>query len=145
MTVVLVVLILLALINTLITALEPHPLSLPLRVATSESGSNTSYQEVMLNEQLLQGFDFTSSLVGVLTRFCQELIAIMADVEAMFHQVKVPQEDSDLLRFLWWSGGNVNEPMVEYNATSSLSCASHGLRRTCLTLQQSAQYCTVST
>lgn len=60
----------------------------------------------------------------------------MADIEAMFHQVKVPQEDSDLLLFLWWPGGDVNEQLVEYKmivhlfgATSSPSCASYALRQ----------------
>lgn len=89
-----------------------------------------------MNEKVLQGPDLTSSLIGVLIRFRQEPVATMADVEAMFHQVKVPQEDSDLLRFLWWPGGDVNEPLVEYKmvvhlfvATSSPSCVSYALRR----------------
>lgn len=53
-----------------------------------------------LNEQLLQGPDLTSTLTGVIMRFHQEPVTIMADVEAMFHQVKVPSEDADLFRFL---------------------------------------------
>lgn len=40
----------------------------------------------------------------------------MADVEAMFYQVKVPDEDSDLLQFLWWT-------------SSSPSCASFAVRK----------------
>lgn len=41
-------------------------------------------------------------------------MAIMADVEAMFHQVKVPPEDADLLRFLWWPDGDICKDLVEY-------------------------------
>ncbi|KAJ8358212.1 hypothetical protein AAFF_G00022360 [Aldrovandia affinis] len=60
----------------------------------------------------------------------------MADVESMFHQVKVPPEDADLLRFLWWPEGDISQELQEYRmevhlfgATSSPSCASYALRR----------------
>ena len=43
----------------------------------------------------------TNSLVGVLTRFRQEPVAFMADIEAMFYQVLVPADQRDFLRFLW--------------------------------------------
>lgn len=52
-----------------------------------------SYQGTTLNDQLVQGLVLTNSLLGVLTRFRQEEISTMADVESMFHQVKVPDED----------------------------------------------------
>lgn len=45
------------------------------------------YKGTSLNEQLHQGPDWTNSLVSVLTRFRQELVTLVADVEAMFHQV----------------------------------------------------------
>lgn len=59
-----------------------------------------TFQGMSLNSQVLQGPDLTSLLVGVLTRFRKEPVVLMADVEAMFHQVSVPAEESDLLRFL---------------------------------------------
>ena len=34
-------------------------------------------------------------------RFCKHKIAIAADIEAMYHQVKVTEKDADSLRFLW--------------------------------------------
>lgn len=43
------------------------------------------FQNTSLNDQLLQGPDFTNSLVGVLLRFRQERVAVMADVEKMFY------------------------------------------------------------
>ena len=45
--------------------------------------------------------EIVRSLVGVVISFRREHVAIMADVETMFHQVKVSDDDSDLLRFLW--------------------------------------------
>ena len=88
-------------------------------------------------DQLLQGPDLTNTLVGVLLRFRQEPVAIMADIESMFYQVRIPDSDADLLRFLWWPGGNLNVEAKEYRmcvhlfgATSSPSCASYALRRT---------------
>ena len=41
------------------------------------------YGGTSLNDRLLQGPDMTNSLVGVLTRFRQEPVAFMADIEAM--------------------------------------------------------------
>lgn len=49
-----------------------------------------------LNKYLLQGPD---SLVGVLCWFRKELIEFMCDLEAMFPQFKVKDEDHDYLRF----------------------------------------------
>ncbi|XP_070571257.1 uncharacterized protein [Ptychodera flava] len=60
---------------------------------------SAKFQGVSLNGLLLQGPDLTNNLLGVLLRFRQEPIALMADIEAMFHQVKVKEEDSDCLRF----------------------------------------------
>lgn len=84
----------------------------------------------------LQGPDLTSTLLGVITRFRQEEVAIMADVEAMFHQVRVLDEDADLFRFLWWPSGDISQDFTEYRmrvhifgATSSPSCATFALQK----------------
>lgn len=110
-----------------------HPKKQKIRVVFD---CGASYQGTTLNDQLLQGPNLTSTLLGVITRFRQEEVAVMADVEAMFHQVKVSEEDSDLLRFLWWTSGDISQELVEYKmvvhlfgATSSPSCASYALRK----------------
>ena len=97
----------------------------------------SEYSGTSLNKELLQGPDQTNSLVGVLTRFRQEPIAIAADIEAMFHQVNVPPDDSNALRFLWWTDGELTNTPEEYQmkvhlfgATSSPSCAGFCLRKT---------------
>ncbi|TWW61443.1 hypothetical protein D4764_04G0000900 [Takifugu flavidus] len=63
---------------------------------------NATFQDVPLNGQLMQGPDLTNKLIGALMRFREEPIAMMADIESMFYQVRVPGTDADLLRFLWW-------------------------------------------
>ena len=89
-----------------------------------------------LNDVLIQGPDLTNKLVGVLCRFREESIAISCDVEAMFHQFKVPEKHRDFLRFLWWPGGDLTRDPEEFRmtvhlfgATSSPSCANFGLKQ----------------
>ena len=54
----------------------------------------------------------------------------------MFHQVRVPDEDSDLLRFLWRPDGELSKDLEDYKmvvhifgATSSPSCATFALQQ----------------
>ena len=90
---------------------------------------------VSLNNQLLQGPDLTNNLLGILLRFRQYPIALVADIEGMFNQVKVPPEDSDALRFLWWEDSDLDRPpefqMTShiFAATDSPSCANFCLKR----------------
>ena len=74
---------------------------------------------ISLNDRVLQGPDLTNSLLGVLLRFRQEPIAIMADIEAMFHQVYVTPRNRDALRFLWWPNGDMERDAQEFVAVSS--------------------------
>ncbi len=96
-----------------------------------------TFKDTSLNKQLLQGPNLTNSLLGVLIRFRQEPIALMADIQAMFHQVKMSEEDVDLLRFLWWPDGDLEKEVSTYRmivhlfgAVSSPSCACYALRQT---------------
>ena len=93
--------------------------------------------EVSLNSTLLQGPGLANNLIGVLTRFCQEPVAEMADIKAMFHQVYVNPKDCDALRFLWWPGNDLNSDPAEhqmlvyvFGAISSPSCSHSGLPHT---------------
>ena len=93
-------------------------------------------QGTSLNDELFQGPDLTNNLVGVLIRFRQEPVAVMSDVQSMFHQVRVPEVDRDLLRFLWWPRGDFSKELEEYRMTvhlfgavSSPSCANFAMRR----------------
>lgn len=111
-----------------------HPRKGKLRVVFD---CGAVYKGTSLNCKLLQGPDLTNSLVGVLLRFRQEPVALMADIQAMFHQVKVSEKDINFLRFLWWPHGNTEHTPVEYRMTvhlfgavSSPSCANYALRKT---------------
>ncbi len=88
---------------------------------------------------MLQGPDLTNSLIGVLLRFRQEPVALLSDIEGMFHQVGVKKEDQDMLRFLWWPDGNLERPLKDhrmtvhlFGATSSPACANYALKQTAL-------------
>lgn len=77
----------------------------------------SEFKGATFNSHLLQGPNLTSSLLGVLVRFRQEPIAIMGDIQSIFYQVKLAEEDKDFLRFLWWPDGKVSQETVEYQMT----------------------------
>lgn len=94
------------------------------------------FKGMPLSSQLLQGPDMTNSLIGALTKFHQEPVAVMADMKAMYRQVKVAQQDKDSLCFLWWPNGDLTQSLTENRMTIHLfgavspSCASFALRKT---------------
>ena len=97
------------------------------------------FQQRCLNDELLQGPDLVNQLVGVLIRFRKEPIAFSADIESMFYQIRVPEEQRSFLRFLWWPGGDLTKPIKEYEmcvhvfgAISSPSCANFVLKQTAI-------------
>ena len=74
--------------------------------------------------------------MGVLLRFREAPVAVMGDVEGMFHQVRVSPKDRDVLRFLWWKDGEIGSEVEVYRMCVHLfggvwspSCASFALRR----------------
>ena len=77
-------------------------------------GCAAQYNGVSLNSQLLQGPDLTNNLVGVIIGFREEVITIMAEIEGMFHQVRVSPKDCDALRFLWWPENDFNKDPEHY-------------------------------
>ena len=95
-----------------------------------------TYKGMSLNSALMKGPHLMNNLTGVLIRFRRERIALVGDIEAMFHQVMVDPAHINTLRFLWWKDGNLNSTPVAYRtlvhlfgATSSPSCANITLRR----------------
>ena len=99
--------------------------------------SSAEFQDVSLNKELLPGSDQMNSLLGVLVRFRQEDVALMCDVEQMFHSFYVNPEHRDFLRFLWHKDNNPLEEVVEYRMlvhlfgnVSSPAIATYGMRKT---------------
>ena len=91
---------------------------------------------VSLNKSLLQGPDLTNKLVGVLSRFRENPIAVTGDIEKMFYQVKINKSHKKFVRFIWWEEGDVDNPVSTYEmnvhlfgATSSPSCSSYALNQ----------------
>ncbi|KAK4324775.1 hypothetical protein Pmani_004615 [Petrolisthes manimaculis] len=89
-----------------------------------------------LNDHVCQGPDLANKLVGVLLRFREGAIAFMADIEAMFHQIRVTPDDRDVLRFLWFKDDDTRKSLSTYQMTSHLfggvwspSCANYALQQ----------------
>ena len=72
------------------------------------------HQGMSFNPVLLQDPDPNNHLDGVLLRFRKESTALVADVEAMFYQIRVCPRDRDCLRFLWWPNGNLTQKATPY-------------------------------
>ena len=97
------------------------------------------FNQQFLNDHLLSGPDLTNSLLGVLVRFRQGSIAMIADIESMFYQVLVQPDDWDAFRFLWWENHDFKETPTEYRmvkhvfgATSSPSVTNFCSKKTAL-------------
>jgi len=93
------------------------------------------YEGTSLNDHLLSGPDLTNNLFGVLCRFRRHPVAVMCNVEKMFHQFHVSIKDRDYLRFLWWKNGDTSQEPVQcrmnvhlFGAISSPGCANFALR-----------------
>lgn len=62
--------------------------------------SSAKYRDLSLNSVLPQGPDLMNNLFGILLRFRREKVAATMDVEYMFYNFKVPEEQRCYLRFL---------------------------------------------
>ena len=103
------------------------------------------YGGTCLNEHLLTGPDMTNDLSRVLLRFRQHPVALMCDIQKMFHRFRVYPDDRDFLSFLWREDGDTGYEPTEYRmkvhlfgAASSPGCANYGLRH--LARQHEAEF-----
>jgi len=96
----------------------------------------SKFDGVSLNDNLLTGPDLLNNLVGILLRFRSGKIGVMADVQQMFHQVRVYEEDRDSLRFLRRDLDETRKPdeyqmtVHVFGAVDSPCCANYALQRT---------------
>ncbi|XP_020609697.1 uncharacterized protein LOC110048242 [Orbicella faveolata] len=105
------------------------------------------FAQTSLKQQLLQGPDLTNRIVGVLSRFRQETVGLIAEIQSMFHKVRVEPKDCDALRFLWWPGGDLSAELVEYRmvkhvfgVTSSPSMVNVCLKKTAMMEEEQNTY-----
>ena len=108
--------------------INPHKPEKVRRVCNAAA----NYKGGSLNDKLRTGPDLLQNLVGIIFRFREHSIALTADIEAMFLQVKVLPADCKVLRFLWRY--NVDEEIGVYEhsrhvfgAKSSPTCANYAL------------------
>ena len=64
------------------------------------------YRNCSLNEHLLEGPDLLKNLVSIVIRFRLGQFTVTSDIEQMFHQVRVREEDRAALQFLWRENPN---------------------------------------
>ena len=89
-----------------------------------------------LNKKLLTGPDLLNSLIGVLLRFREQPVGLVADIQEMYHQVRIIRQDRPAQSFLWRDLDATREPEVYemqvaiFGAKSSPASANFVLRRT---------------
>ena len=62
--------------------------------------AGAKFKGISFNDNLLKGPDLLNSLITILICFRLGKYAVIADIEQMFHQLKVRENDQAALRFL---------------------------------------------
>ena len=130
--------------------LPHHPVSNPnkpgkLRLVFDAAAS---FRGTSLNSELLSGPDMLLSLPGVLLRFREERVALVGDIEQMYHQVRVIAEDQASLSFLWREMHQEKPPdtytmlVTIFGAKCSPASANYVLRRTAVEHATGSDVCT---
>ena len=83
-----------------------------LRIVFDASSNQTGES---LNNCLDKGPQLTPLLYDILLRFRQYPIALTADIEKAFLQIRVAEEDRNYLRFLWFEDVFKDEPIIVRN------------------------------
>ena len=116
--------------------LPHHPVLNPNKPGKVRRVCNAAskYKELFLNDKLPAGPDLLHGLIGTIFRFREGPRAQTADIESMFLQVQVPEQDRSCLRFLWRPRTNEPVRIYEYQhhlfgAKSSPTCANYALKR----------------
>ncbi len=112
---------------------NPHKLG-KLRIVFNAAAT---YAGSSLNGNLMSGPDLLNNLFGILQRFRLYEVTFSADIESMFHMVRVSDNDADALRFLWKRDPEKPGPpdtwrmnVHIFGAIDSPACANYALRRT---------------
>ena len=92
-----------------------------------------------INKELIPGSDLASQLAnhaGILTRFRENKVAFMADIEKMYFEIFVAEEHQCLPKVISWRDGNIlDEPIVHemcvhvFGGVSSGACSNYALKR----------------
>ncbi len=96
---------------------------------------SAEYKGVCLNDVLMRGPDLLTNLIGILLRFRQHRVAVVANVGKMFHRVRVRPSDGPAFRFIWRDPGSTQPPDIYemdvhlFGAVSSPAMCSNALQR----------------
>ena len=98
--------------------------------------SSAQLQGISLNDVLITGPNLNNLLLGVLMGFRKEKVAVLADIQQMFHCFLVPEDHRNYLRFLWYKDNDVAKEIIDYRMkvhvfgnSPSPAVAIYGLRR----------------
>ena len=109
--------------------LPHHPVLNPNKPGKVRRVCNAAskYKEVCLNDKVLAGPNLLHGLIGTIFRFREGPITLTADIESMFLQVQVPEQDRSCLRFLWRPRTNEPVQIYEYqrHVFGAKSCANY--------------------
>ena len=97
------------------------------------------YKGLCLNDFLDKGPEHTSTMLGVLLRFCRDRYAVTADIKGMFYNVRIPESDRDYMRFLWFEDGDPTKSIVEYRLTHQVPGLTDSPSNACYSLRQLAE------
>ena len=96
---------------------------------------STEFGMTSLNKPFIAEPDLPNLLISVSTGFREKHISYTADIKAMFHKMKVPENQESLLRFLLWEHGDSRKEIEEFEmcghlfgSKSSQSCSSCSTR-----------------
>lgn len=97
---------------------------------------NAEFCGTSISKALLSGPDLTNQIVVVLLRRFRKEPIVVTDIEAMYHQVIVPENQRCFLWFLWWKDGDSSNVIVDhestphvFNSISSSSCSNYDLKK----------------
>ena len=79
---------------------------------------SADYKGRCINRELLSGPDVVNQIAGALLRFREKQVAVMGDIEAMFHEVKVPDDQCSFRRFLWWEDCDTKKEIIDQKMTA---------------------------
>ena len=113
-----------------------HAVYLPLKPGKIHVAFDciAEFEVKSLKKELLPGPgpDITNQIVSILIRFREEIVAVMADVESMYYQVHVPENQQTYLKFLWRENHDIECHPQEFvmcayvfGGASSRGCSSY--------------------
>ncbi|XP_074649027.1 uncharacterized protein LOC141904340 [Tubulanus polymorphus] len=88
--------------------MRPDKFSTPLIIAFNTS----AFQGHSLNDYWMKGPDLLNNLFGVIFRFREKSIALVAYISKMYNRVLIPEVDQHVHRFLWRQFDAEKEPDV---------------------------------